>query len=981
MAINSELIVKINGDVKGYKKALDQVKGQTKELEQALGDIAKISGVAFAGLASGVGLATAQFAKFDNDIRGVRTLLDENSFATKSLEQGFKDMRQEALALGASLPVDVDKVTKALFDTVSAGVAAGEATQVVATSSKLAVAGLTDVAVATDGLTSALNAYQLGAGDADEVASKFFTAQKFGKTTIEELSSSFGLAGASAQAAGVGLDELLGAVSAVTTAGVRTQAAFTGLKAVVANVAKPTAEATKEAKRLGISFDAASLRSKGLEQFLNDLTEAQGFTKDSVTRLFGSVEAQGVAFALTGAQAGTFKNVVAELGDTQKSAATFTDAFNISQASLSNQFVKLKGTIQVAAIQIGERFAPAISLGVEALSNFVGIIANNPAIASFVAAIVAAGTAVTGFVFALSTGLLVFIKVRNQIIALNKALLITQTIMKANQSIIAAGSKAWKLLGTQVNFANIAQKAFAIASKATAVSLRVVGVAFRFMLGPIGLIITAIGLLAVAYRKEIQQFIPPAIDFLKTKWAELSQVITLIVNNAILGFNLFRVTIVASIDATLAAVVKFVDIVRERVSGLADVFRGILSGDLDKISSGLESLTGKVSGGFAEVGEAAAAEFNRSLNEGLQEFEGRSAEDVKIAQGATAPAGGAGGAGGESVGLPSREGAGGEAEKAVIEENKKILLANEDLSASLRALKEEEIELLEQLETEKGERTREVLMANLEENRLLQEEEVAQDLERREIINSEILAKNEEFQALSEEQKLEFMERNQELLLNEVMTEQEIRDEANAQRLKNEIESQNQFLRDKEKFGKTFAKLNKFINSEEVQGAKSANTELIQLTQSKNSTLKGIGKAASIANVVIKTAESAMNIFSGFSTIPIIGPALGIAGAAAAVAFGAEQIGQIKGARDGGRITGGIPGIDSVPALLTPGELVAPEKNFDEVVNAVADRRLAEEDTPAVTQDIMVGFDGDEAENVITIRQNEARALGIDERI
>ena len=87
-----------------------------------------------------------------------------------------------------------------------------------------------------------------------------------------------------------------------------------------------------------------------------------------------------------------------------------------------------------------------------------------------------------------------------------------------------------------------------------------------------------------------------------------------------------------------------------------------------------------------------------------------------------------------------------------------------------------------------------------------------------------------------------------------------------------------------------------------------------------------------------------MNIYAGFSTIPIIGPALGIAGAAAAIAFGGEQAGKILTARDGGIMTGGIPGIDSIPTLTAPGELVAPEKNFDEVVNAVATSRLQEED-------------------------------------
>lgn len=141
------------------------------------------------------------------------------------------------------------------------------------------------------------------------------------------------------------------------------------------------------------------------------------------------------------------------------------------------------------------------------------------------------------------------------------------------------------------------------------------------------------------------------------------------------------------------------------------------------------------------------------------------------------------------------------------------------------------------------------------------------------------------------------------------------------------------------KYGETYKAINKVINSDEVQGTKQATGDLIQLTQSKNETLKTIGKAAAVANVVIKTAESAMNIFEGFSIIPFIGPALGVAGAAAAIAFGAEQIGNITAAASGGIVTGGIPGIDSVPALLTPGELVVPTRNYEEVVSSVASNR------------------------------------------
>lgn len=147
------------------------------------------------------------------------------------------------------------------------------------------------------------------------------------------------------------------------------------------------------------------------------------------------------------------------------------------------------------------------------------------------------------------------------------------------------------------------------------------------------------------------------------------------------------------------------------------------------------------------------------------------------------------------------------------------------------------------------------------------------------------------------------------------------------------------FLKEQIKFGTAYATINKIMHSAVIQGSAQAFGELAQLQQSSSNTLKSIGKVAAVANIIIKTAESAMNIYNGFSIIPIVGPALGIAGAAAAVAFGAEQIGKVNSAADGGLLEGGIPGVDSIPVMAMAGEMVVPRRNFDEVVDAVANQR------------------------------------------
>lgn len=398
---DNELVININGDASDFNKSIKGIQGNLKK-------VAVASGAAFIALSAGIGATVKQFAKFDNELTAVKTLLDESSFASKTLDEGFEDLRKGLLAVGSEFPVSIEGLNKALFDTVSAGVDAAQSIEFVATAAKLGVAGLTDVSIATDGLTTATNAFGLGAENAEATAAKFFTAQKFGKTTIEELSGSLGVVAASASAAGVSFEEVLASVSAATLAGVQTNTAFTSLKAVFANVVKPTKDATDEAERLGVQFNSAALRSKGLAQFLNDLTEAEGFNAASAEKLFGSVEALNVIQALTGSQSEKFTEILGELTNETKLATTFNQAFETQNATLSNQFAILQNQVQAIAIELGSVFAPIVSRIVGILGVFIGKLQQNEGAVKALAIALGVGVVGAGLVFAISTlGLLI----------------------------------------------------------------------------------------------------------------------------------------------------------------------------------------------------------------------------------------------------------------------------------------------------------------------------------------------------------------------------------------------------------------------------------------------------------------------------------------------------------------------------------------------------------------------------------------------
>lgn len=250
-------------------------------------------------------------------------------------------------------------------------------------------------------------------------------------------------------------------------------------------------------------------------------------------------------------------------------------------------------------------------------------------------------------------------------------------------------------------------------------------------------------------------------------------------------------------------------------------------------------------------------------------------------------------------------------------------------------IKEEEINLLKALKDAETQSDRELAQVRLDEFRASEDERIAEVLTK---LEEERIAKenkkiedreqqkalDEEFAALDEEDRLLAQEKSLANLDSEQIARREALRNYATQEAAEKKKANDQFIKDEIKHGQAVATINQALNSSQIQGVKSATSQLAELQNSRNSTLKGIGKAAAITQIGIDTAKAAMSIYAGFATIPIIGPALGVAGAAAAIAFGLEKANQVRSAQEGGVVPGTGSG-DIIPAFLEPGEIVVPK--------------------------------------------------------
>ena len=303
-------------------------------------------------VAAGLGVATHSATKFNTAMAEVSTLVDTSTTDMDSLAGNVRSLSKEF----GVMPVDT---AKAMYTTISAGFGdAADATVMLEGAMKLARGGITDTNTAIDGLTSIMNSYGMAADQVSSVSDQMFVAMKAGKTTIGELSSSMGKVTPLAASAGVGLDQLLAATSALTLGGLSTSEAVTSLRGIMSAVVKPTAEASKTAKTLGIDFSAAAVKSMGLSNWLAQVKEKTGGNQEQMAKLFGSVEGLSGALALTGNQAGAFTDI---LGQMQTSTGATEDAFRKVDATAGAAFDRAKANAAVLMETVGNALLPLVS--------------------------------------------------------------------------------------------------------------------------------------------------------------------------------------------------------------------------------------------------------------------------------------------------------------------------------------------------------------------------------------------------------------------------------------------------------------------------------------------------------------------------------------------------------------------------------------------------------------------------------------------
>ncbi|WP_273327874.1 phage tail tape measure protein [Vallitalea guaymasensis] len=348
---------KTNKDIKAQSKAFTEAQKKLKEYgERAkkVGQQAKevSNGMLKVGTAvTAIGVAITKFGvDFDTSMRKVKTIADEAQVSNEKLSKSV-------LELSKKYGESSTGIAEALYQTLSAGVKTSESITFLDDAIKNSIGGFTDATTSVNTLTNILNAYGLETKRAMEISDKLLVLQKLGKTTIGEFGDTIGRVAPLAAQANVSIDELLSSITALTKGSIKDKEAITAMKAIIASIIKPTEEASEEAEKLGLNFSATGLKAKGFSKFLDLVMKSTGGNTESLTKLFGSVEALNAVMLLTSSKGNKdFKEAL----DAMANSVGTTDEAVQDMDGTGKTLARTIESVKTSAIKAFQALEPAI---------------------------------------------------------------------------------------------------------------------------------------------------------------------------------------------------------------------------------------------------------------------------------------------------------------------------------------------------------------------------------------------------------------------------------------------------------------------------------------------------------------------------------------------------------------------------------------------------------------------------------------------
>lgn len=374
-------------------EGFDSLQREIIETEQKLKSLKETTGSASANLAK----VSAVSGEFGNKVKGVgQSLLpvtgaltgvgaastvmannfnDAMSQAAGALDKPMsemEDLRQLAIQTGQDTVFSATDAGNAITELAKGGLTEADIKAgALKTTMDLAASSGMDLGEAANVVVQAMGAFGLSANESAEAANALAGAAAASSTDVEPLTQALAQCSAGAKNAGWSIQETTAVLARFADAGIEGSDAGTSLKTMLQRLAAPTDSATTMIEQLGIQTRDSNGDLLGASEIAEELQNKLGGL-DSASRdaalstIFGSDAMRAATVMMDSGTEGIQKYINA--ANDQEAAQRLA---NSQMSDGSRAIEELKGSLETAAIQIGDTLAPIVQKVAELITALV----------------------------------------------------------------------------------------------------------------------------------------------------------------------------------------------------------------------------------------------------------------------------------------------------------------------------------------------------------------------------------------------------------------------------------------------------------------------------------------------------------------------------------------------------------------------------------------------------------------------------------